>query len=55
MDFQLSLHVLQEIQRRGISKEVLTEILKKPGQIVPAKYNHVCYQTIIEIDGSSKP
>ena len=46
----LSKHVQQEIQRRGIPLAVVESVLEIPNQKVPEHGDVVCYQSKVEIN-----
>ena len=50
MNHELSHHVQQEMQRRGIPLAVVESVLTAPAQIVPEHAGIVCYQSQVEIN-----
>jgi hypothetical protein len=50
MKHELSRHVQQEMERRGIPLAVVESVLAAPGQKVPEHGDVVCYQSKIEIN-----
>lgn len=50
MNFELSAHVQQEMQRRGIPLAVVESVLAAPAQKVPEHGVVVCYQSQVEIN-----
>jgi hypothetical protein len=48
---ELSKHVQEEMQRRGIPLAVITSVLETPAQKMPEHGDVVCYQSKIEING----
>lgn len=50
MNFELSTHVQQEMQRRGIPLAVVEAVLAAPAQKVPEHGVVVCYQSQVEIN-----
>lgn len=51
MDFHISKHAEQELQRRRIPRELLEATLNAPEQKVPGHGQIVCYQSRVTIDG----
>jgi len=47
---ELTNHVRQEMQRRGIPLAVVESVLKAPAQKVPEHGDVVCYQSKVEIN-----
>jgi hypothetical protein len=47
---ELSKHVHQEMQRRGIPLVVVESVLSSPGQKMPELGDVVCYQSKVEIN-----
>jgi hypothetical protein len=50
MNYELSIHVQQEMTRRGVSLSVVEIVLNAPDQKVPEHSGVICYQSKIEID-----
>jgi hypothetical protein len=50
MNYELSTHVQQEMDRRGIPLAVVESVLAAPAQIVPEHGDVVCYQSKAEIN-----
>jgi hypothetical protein len=50
MKSELSKHVQQEMERRGIPLAVVDAVLAAPGQKVPEHGDVVCYQSKVEIN-----
>jgi len=50
MNHELSSHVQQEMERRGIPLAVVESVLAAPAQKVPEHGNVLCYQSKIEIN-----
>lgn len=50
MNHELSFHVHQEMQRRGIPLAVVESVLAVPAQKVPEHGGIVCYQSQVEIN-----
>jgi hypothetical protein len=50
MNHELSTHVQQEMERRGIPLAVVEAVLASPGQKVPEHGDVVCYQSKVEIN-----
>lgn len=50
MNHELSKHVQQEKERRGIPLAVVESVLASPGQKVPEHSDVVCYQSKVEIN-----
>ena len=53
MSYELSRHVQEEMQRRGIPLAVVEAVLASPGQKVREHGNVVCYQSKVEINQKS--
>jgi hypothetical protein len=53
MPFQYSKHVLEELNKRNLSRSLLEDVLHAPEQKVPELDNITCYQSRVEIDGQS--
>jgi hypothetical protein len=45
MKFRLSQHALEEIERRGISRDLLDQVLQNPQQILPERDGKKIYQS----------
>jgi hypothetical protein len=50
MKFRISLHALQEIQRRNISLELLNSLLEHPQQVLPGTGGRKIYQSQVVIE-----
>ena len=50
MNYELSTHVQQEMERRGIPLAVVQSVLAAPAQKVPEHGDVVCYQSKMEIN-----
>ncbi len=50
MSYLISDHAREEAQRRGISIEIIEQIMVQPGQIVDAHSGRQAYQSQITID-----
>ena len=50
MNYQLSIHVQQEMFRRGIPQSVVEAVLDSPQQKVPEHGDVICYQSKIEMN-----
>ena len=50
MTYDLSTHVRQEMERRGIPLAVVESVLAAPAQRVPEHGDVVCYQSKVEIN-----
>ncbi len=48
MNFKLSRHVKEEIERRSIPLRLLESVLKNPGQVVPERGGKKAYQSQID-------
>ncbi len=51
MSFHYSKHVLEELEKRRLSRSLLEEVLHAPEQKVSALDNITCYQSRVEIGG----
>ena len=51
MNFHFSKHVLEELEKRKISRTLLDGVLQAPEQKVPAVENITCFQSRVDIDG----
>ena len=51
MSFRYSKHVLEELEKRRLSRSLLEEVLHTPEQKIPALDNITCYQSRVEIGG----
>ncbi|MFA4902338.1 MAG: DUF4258 domain-containing protein [Desulfobaccales bacterium] len=51
MKYKLSRHARLEMERRGISPELLEYVLQNPQQIVPEPRGKKAYQSIIDFAG----
>ena len=51
MEFRLSRHVRDELERRSIPLDLLQSVLQNPEQIVAAHGGTRAYQSRVEIDG----
>ena len=52
MKFRLSQHALDEIERRGISRDLLDQVLQNPQQILPERDGKKIYQSQVGSGGS---
>ena len=52
MKFRLSRHALEEIERRGIPRDLLDQVLQSPQQILPERDGKKIYQSQVEFGGS---
>ena len=53
MEYRLSHHAREEMQRRGIPETVVAELLSEPQQVVPGSEGRSVYQSQVEFaDGS---
>ena len=52
MKFRLSRHALEEIERRGIPRDLLDQVLQNPQQILPERDGKKIYQSQVEFGGS---
>lgn len=52
MKFRLSRHALEEIERRGIPRDLLDQVLQNPQQILPERDNKKIYQSQVRFGGS---
>ena len=50
MKHQLSIHVQQEMERRGIPLAVVEAVLAAPAQKMPEHGGIVCYQSTVDIN-----
>jgi hypothetical protein len=50
MNHQLSIHVHQEMERRGIPLAVVKSVLAAPAQKMPEHGDVVCYQSKVDIN-----
>jgi hypothetical protein len=53
MNFYFSKHVLEELEKRKIPRELLEQVLRTPDQKVPEVEDITCYQSRVEIDGNA--
>lgn len=51
MRFKLSNHALEEMERRGIPREMLERVLDNPQQVVSEREGKKEYQSQIDFDG----
>ncbi|MDP3091537.1 MAG: DUF4258 domain-containing protein [Nitrospira sp.] len=51
MTFHYSKHVLEELEKRKLSRSLLEDVLRAPEQKVPEVDNITCYQSRVEIGG----
>lgn len=51
MRYHYSKHVLEELEKRKLSRSLLEEVLRAPEQKVPEVDNITCYQSRMEIGG----
>jgi hypothetical protein len=52
MKFRLSRHALDEIERRGIPRDLLDQVLQNPQQILPERGGKKIYQSQVGLGGS---
>lgn len=52
MKFRLSLHALEEIERRSIPRDLLDQVLQNPQQILPERDGKKIYQSQVVFGGS---
>ena len=52
MKVRLSRHALEEIERRGIPRDLLDQVLQNPQQILPERDGKKIYQSQVEFGGS---
>lgn len=52
MKFRLSRHALEEIERRGIPRDLLDQVLQNPQQVLPERDGKKIYQSQVEFGGS---
>jgi len=50
MSYQLSIHIHEEMERRGIPLAVVESVLAAPAQKVPEHGDIVCYQSKVDIN-----
>ena len=53
MNFRVSIHAEQELQKRRIPREVAEAVVRNPQQKVPETTRVMCYQSRVEIDGKT--
>lgn len=53
MDFRLSRHALEELERRGIPYQLVSEVLQNPQQIVPEMESKKAYQSQVSMGGKT--
>ena len=51
MRFKLSNHVLEEMKRRGIPREILERLLDNPQQVVAERDGKKAYQSLVILAG----
>jgi hypothetical protein len=51
MNFKVSRHAQLEMERRGITSEILEHVLQHPQQIVSASQGKKAYQSIVDFTG----
>ena len=51
MNFRLSRHALEELERRGIPRDLLEQVLQNPRQILPERGGKKIYQSQVEFGG----
>ena len=51
MQFVLSEHARQELQRRQIPESAVSDIVQNPEQIIPERHGRVVYQSKARFDG----
>jgi hypothetical protein len=54
MKYKVSRHARLEMERRGISQDLLGQILRNPQQIVAETRGKKAYQSIIDFDAGKK-
>ena len=52
MKFRLSRHALEELERRGIPRDLLEETLENPQQVLPERDGMKVYQSQVRFAGS---
>lgn len=52
MKFRLSRHALEEIERRGIPRDLLDQVLQNPQQVLPERDGKKIYQSQVGFGGS---
>jgi hypothetical protein len=50
MEYEFSLHVQEEMERRGIPLAIVRSVLATPAQKVPEHDNVICYQSKVEFN-----
>lgn len=53
MKFHFSKHVLEELQKRKIPRQLVEQVLSAPEQRVPEVDDITCYQSRVEISGKT--
>ena len=48
MNFKLSRHVKEEIERRNIPLQILESVLENPGQVIPERGGNKAYQSQVD-------
>jgi len=54
MKYRISKHASNEMMRRGISFEIVEEILENPGQVVMEYNEKKAYQVILEFESGKR-
>ncbi|WP_447978468.1 DUF4258 domain-containing protein [Candidatus Nitrospira bockiana] len=49
--FHYSKHLLEELEKRKLARELLEQVLRAPEQKTPELENITCYQSRVEISG----
>jgi len=52
MKFRLSRHALEELERRGIPRDLLEQVLQNPQQVLPERDGVKVYQSQVRFAGS---
>ena len=50
MNYEFSIHVQEEMTRRGIALAIVEAVLASPDQKVPEHSGVICYQSKIDFD-----
>ncbi len=53
MKFVFTVHALEEMQRRGITREQIEPVLANPDQKVTEYDDVICYQSTVDIGGKA--
>lgn len=51
MRFVISTHAAQEMERRGISLDMVERVLETPEQVVPGRFGKKVYQSQVDFGG----